>query len=115
MLSSMSTWIYRIALNVCMRFKNKLENTNGKMVRLESIHFEPVESIPDSTQQEKYKALYGCIHRLNEKDQSIVILVLEELPYKEIAKITGLTDNYIAVRMKRIREVLSKCISSQLR
>ena len=113
--SSISTWIYRIAINVCMRYKNKLENTNGKMVRLESIQFEPVEPIPDFTQQEKYKALYGCIQTLNEKDQSIVILVLEELPYKEIAKITGLTDNYIAVRMKRIRKVLSRCITSKLR
>ncbi len=113
--SIMSTWIYRIALNVCIRYKNKLENTNGKIVRLESIQFEPLESIPDSIQQEKYNALYSCIQTLNEKDQSIVILVLEELPYKEIAIITGLTDNYIAVRMKRIRKILLRCITSKLR
>ena len=113
--SSMSTWIYRIALNVCMRYKNKLENINGKMVRLEAIQFEPVASIPDLTQQEKYKALYSCIHTLNEKDQSIVILALDELPYKEIAEITGLTENHIAVKMKRVRKVLSRCITSKLR
>src|SRR5690349_20734553 len=55
--SNISTWIYKIALNVCMRYKNKLENTSRKMIRLESIQFEPAESIPDSTQQQKYKAL----------------------------------------------------------
>ena len=113
--ASISTWVYRIALNVCMRFKSKLENTNGKMVRLESIQFEPAASVPDMTMDEEYKALYGCIHKLNEEDQSIVILVLDELPYKEIAEITGLTENHIAVKMKRVRKALLSCITTKLR
>lgn len=113
--SDMNTWVYRIALNVCMRYKNKLENRNEKMVRLESIQFEPASSIPDTDQQEKIKALYSCIHTLNETDQSIVILSLDELSYKEIAKITGLTENHIAVKMKRMRKVLLSCITTKLR
>ena len=88
---------------------------NGKMVRLESIQFEPASSVPDRSQQEKYKALHDCIYSLHEKDQSIVILSLEELPYKEIAKIIGLTENHIAVKMKRIRKVLLNCITYKLR
>lgn len=112
--SSISTWIYRIALNVCINSKNKLENINVKMRRLEAIQFEPVVSIPDLTMQEKYKALYSCIHTLNEMDQSIVILVLDELPYKEIAEITG-TENHIAVKMKRVRNALLSCITNKLR
>jgi RNA polymerase sigma factor (sigma-70 family) len=113
--SGMNTWLYRIALNVCMRYKNKLENRNGKMVRLESIQFEPASSIPDTIQQEKYKALYSCIHALNKIDQSIVILSLDELSYREIAKFTGLTENHIAVKMKRVRKSLLSCITSKLR
>jgi RNA polymerase sigma-70 factor (ECF subfamily) len=113
--SSISTWIYRIALNVCLGTKKEIEKKNGKMVRLESIQFEPASSVPDRSQQEKYKALHDCIYSLNEKDQSIVILSLEELPYKEIAKIIGLTENHIAVKMKRIRKVLLNCITYKLR
>jgi RNA polymerase sigma-70 factor (ECF subfamily) len=113
--SSISTWIYRIALNVCLGSKKEIEKKNGKMVRLESIQFEPASSVPDRSQQEKYKALHDCIYSLNEKDQSIVILSLEELPYKEIAKIIGLTENHIAVKMKRIRKVLLNCITYKLR
>ncbi len=112
--SGISTWIYRIALNVCMRYKNKLENSNVRIIRLESIQFEPLESAPDSSQQEKTKALYSCIQTLNEKDQAIIILVLEGLPYKEIGRITGLTENHIAVKMKRVRKILSGCITSKL-
>jgi RNA polymerase sigma-70 factor (ECF subfamily) len=113
--SSISTWIYKIALNVCYRSKMNLEKNNSKMVRLESIQFEPAESTPDKSQQEKYKALHDCISSLNEIDQSIVILYLEELPYKEIAAITGLTENHIAVKMKRIRKMLFDCITNKLK
>ncbi len=113
--SSISSWIYRIALNVCIRSKNKLENINGKMMRLEAIQFEPPASIPDMILEEKYNALYSCIRTLNDVDQSIVILSLDELSYKEIAKITGLTENHIAVKMKRTRKTLLSCITSKLK
>ncbi len=58
--------------------------------------------------------LRECISTLNESDQSIIILYLEELPYKEIAVITGLSANHIAVKMKRIRKKLLDCITPKL-
>jgi len=97
-----------------MRVKNKLENRNEKMVRLESIQFEPVSSVPDTIQQEKSEALHSCIHGLNEIDQTIVILSLDGLSYKEIVNITGLTENHIAVKMKRARKALLSCITAKL-
>lgn len=113
--SGISTWIYKIALNVCYRSKMRLKKKNDKMVRLESIQFIPTERTLDKSQQEKYQALHHCISLLNESDQSIVILYLEELPYKEIAVITGLTDNHVAVKMKRIRQLLFDCITPKLK
>ena len=96
--SSIDTWIYRIALNVCSRSKQKLEKNNNKTVHLDSIQFLPVDIPIDNTQQEKYKTLTSCISLLNESNKSIIILYLEELPYKEIAKITGFTVNNIAFK-----------------
>ena len=112
--SNMSTWIYRITLNVCLRSKHKLEKKNFKTVRLESIQFVPVEISLDTTQQEKHNALISCISSLNENDKSIIILYLEELKYKEIAEITGMTENHIAVKMKRIKKTLLNCITNKL-
>ena len=85
------------------------------MVRLESIHFEPASSIPDTIQQEKSNALHSCIQGLNEIDQTVVILSLDGLSYKEMAKITGLTENHIAVKMKRVRKALLSCITIKLK
>ena len=112
--SSVSTWIYKISLNVCLRSKMKLEKKNDKTVRLESIQFLAPKNIPDESEQEKYQFLRDCISTLNESDTSIIILYLEDLSYKEIASITGLTDNHIAVKMKRIRKRLFDCITPKL-
>ncbi|MDN5202710.1 sigma-70 family RNA polymerase sigma factor [Fulvivirgaceae bacterium BMA10] len=113
--SSISTWIYKIGLNVCYSAKLKLEKNNHKMDRLESIKFVPVDVPRDEDQQDKYQALQDCILKLNEIDKSIIILYLEELPYKEIAAITGLSENHIAVKMKRIRKILLDCITPKLK
>ena len=113
--SSINTWIYKIALNVCYSSKMKLEKRNNNIVRLESIHFAPSEDILDKSKKEKYQALQDCISFLDEKDKAIIILYLEDLPYKEIAAITGLTENHIAVKMKRIRKSLLKCITKKLK
>lgn len=111
----LSTWIYKISLNVCMRYKSKLDTRNRDMLRLDAIQFQVPESIPDLYEQEKFNALSDCIRSLNEIEQSIAIMVLDELKYKEIADITGLTENHIAVKMKRIKQILLKCINSKLR
>ncbi|OUS00972.1 RNA polymerase [Flavobacteriales bacterium 33_180_T64] len=109
-----STWIYKISLNVCLRSKIKFDKKNSKMVRLESIQFLTPKHIPDESEQEKYQFLRDCISSLNEGDKSIVILYLEDLSYKEIASITGLSENHIAVKMKRIRKKLFDCITPKL-
>lgn len=113
--SSISTWVYRISLNVCMRYKSRLEKSNGNLIRFESIQFQVPAALPDTLTQERHEALYECIRSLNELDQSIAILVLDELPYKEIARITGLTENHIAVKMKRMKKALLTCINAKLR
>lgn len=113
--SSANTWVYKIALNVCYRSKMQLERRNYKTEGFESIQFIPTKRDNEEYAQEKYKALQVCISTLNESDTSIIVLYLEDLPYKEIATITGLSENHIAVKMKRIRKKLFDCITPKLK
>jgi RNA polymerase sigma-70 factor (ECF subfamily) len=113
--SNISTWIYRIALNVCNRSKMQFDNLNNKTQRLASIQFKLSETTPDEMEKIKFKALRECISLLNEVDGSIVILHLDERPYKEIAALTDLTENHIAVKMKRIKKILLNCITPKLK
>lgn len=112
--SNINTWVYRIALNVCMRSKLKLEKNQEKTVRFDAIQFKASNNSLNEEDDEKYKFLKACISTLNESDTSIIVLYLEELSYKQIAEITGLTENHIAVKMKRIRKKLFDCINPKL-
>ena len=112
--SSIDTQIYRITLNTCLRSKQKSEKTFNKALQLGSIQFITLDIPIENNQQEKYNALTSCISKLNNENKSIIILYLEELKYKEIAEITGLTENHIAVKMKRIKKVLLDCITNKI-
>lgn len=112
--SNIDTWVYRVALNVCMRSKLNLEKNNPKTDRFDSIEFKVSEYISNDSDDEKYQFLKECIATLNESDTSILVLFLEELSYKQIADVTGLTENHIAVKMKRIRKKLFECINPKL-
>lgn len=112
--SSIDTWVYRICINVCLRSKMKLDKSYSNTERLESIHFTPIDKETDTFEQEKLKYLKECISSLNETDTSLIVLFLDDLSYKEIATITGLSENHIAVKMKRIRRKLFECITPKI-
>ena len=99
--SNIDTWVYRITLNICLRSKQRLEKNNNLTVQLESIQFVPVDIPTDKNQEEKYNALTSCISLLDESNKSIIILYLEELPYKDIAVITGLTENHYSCKNEK--------------
>lgn len=112
--SNIGTWIYRIAINVCIRSKMKFQKSNTKTIHLESITFSQLKSNDENEDQERFELLRECISQLNESDRSIVVLYLEDLPYKDMVSILGLTENHIAVKMKRIRKKLLNCMTPKM-
>lgn len=113
--SSIDTWVYKVAINVCLRSKLKLDKSNNKTERFESIHFVPVEKEVNASESEKFEYLKQCIASLNESDTSLIVLYLDDLSYKEISLIAGLSENHIAVKMKRIRKKLFECINLKIK
>lgn len=107
--SSIGTWVYRIALNVCIRSKMK-QSRDAEKVSLNAVSFS-LAAETDTSDEEKYRLLKQCISKLNETDQSLIILYLEELPYAEMAAVLGITENHVAVKMKRIRKKLFDCMT----
>jgi RNA polymerase sigma-70 factor (ECF subfamily) len=100
--SQISTWIFRIATNNCLRAieRSKRTITTELPVQL------PV--VQEESQEEKLNFLYSCIAELEETERIIISLVLEDLPQAEIAAIVGLTEVNTRVKIHRIKEKLSK-------
>ena len=47
--------------------------------------------------------MYALINRLDALEKAVVMLWLDELPYEEIAAITGFTRNNVASKLHRIK------------
>ena len=99
--SHVSTWIFRIATNKCLR----AIEVSKKMPKTE-LPFE-LASPEHERPEEKLSYLYNCIAELGEIDRIIISLVLEDLPQAEIATIVGLSTVNTRVRVHRIKEKLA--------
>ncbi|MEX0287959.1 MAG: RNA polymerase sigma factor [Flavobacteriaceae bacterium] len=113
--ASVGTWMYRVTLNVCLRFKTKHSKKLKRFIQLEGSQmagFKAEEVLPDNSG--KLNRLRSCIKQLNEADKAVISLYLESLPYREISAITGLAENTIAVKIKRIKKKLLNCINEGL-
>ncbi|MDR1346564.1 MAG: sigma-70 family RNA polymerase sigma factor [Bacteroidales bacterium] len=106
--SSITTWIWRIALNCCISVI-RTEKKHQQNISLTEVSIPLLES--ESMQQE-IKELYRCIAQLKTFDRTLILLWLEEKPYQEIAEITGLSVANVGTRLKRIKTTL-KILSNQ--
>ena len=111
--SNIDTWVFRITINVCLRAKQFSDKKHKHFVKLDSISYENIgETINSNENEEKFLKLSKCIEKLEGAKKSIILLYLEDLPYKEIASIIGVTENHVAVKIKRIKNKLLICINS---
>jgi RNA polymerase sigma-70 factor (ECF subfamily) len=114
--SKVSTWIYRIAVNTCINVlrsaKHKHQNAELSINQM-SETLEEKQDDKDASQTDlQLKAMYRCISSLKPKDRSIILLVLDQEPYKQIAEIIGISENNLRVKIHRIKDKLSKCVNS---
>jgi RNA polymerase sigma-70 factor, ECF subfamily len=104
--AAIGTWIFRITANNCLR---QLERQH-RMPRT-TMPAELAESIePDIEPQ--VRILYQCISQLPETDRLIISLELEDVKQAEIARIVGLGESNVRVRIHRIKERLAQKIKS---
>lgn len=114
--SAVSSWIYKIALRVAIRFSTRTRKRHQPQVALDGIHQTFItreESSTDVEQQELQQHLRKCISTLNDLERLIVALYLDDLPYRDISEILGISENLVAVKMKRLKLKLSNCIKER--
>lgn len=103
-----SAWLYRIALNeVNMHFRQ------NKGLMTESVETaqlaEMIEEADENYSDETIKQLMEVLKKLPPEDMQLVSLrFFEQLSFKEVADIVGITENNAKVRVYRILEKLKK-------
>ncbi len=99
--AKLSTWIFKIATNNCLR---QLE----KSKRIQTTTFPAdLAAFPEPEENARLTFLYKCISELEEIDKILISLKLEEVPQEEIAEITGMSLTNVRVRTHRIKTALT--------
>ena len=108
----LSTWMYRIALNVAISFYRKERKTTDTVLMGDHVIEIADEQIEESLET-KLNALQQFINELKPLDKALMILYLEEKPQKEIAEIMGITSTNVATKIGRIKEQLKQKFNNQ--
>jgi RNA polymerase sigma factor (sigma-70 family) len=104
--ASHKTWIYRITVNTCLLY---IRREKGKQN-------ESFDAVPDiaqeSTDSSQVDALYRAIGQLEEVERLIIMMVLDELDQEAIARIIGINQNNLRVKIHRIKTKLKNILQS---
>ena len=105
-----STWMYSVCLNTALTYLRN--NKKHKSLPL-SLRHQQIPDAPAGEQEEEMQLLFKAIAALSQLNKAIVLLYLEDLPYTEIAQITGLTKSNVSVRLVRIKKELEIIMKKQ--
>lgn len=104
--SKISTWMYRVAMNTAItQLKKSKRNSNS--VPITEVILNRSETKNDVL-EERLKLLYQQIQDLNPLEKGLMLLLLEDKSYKEMAQITGLSETNVGTRISRIKAKLKK-------
>ncbi len=102
----LSTWIYRVSLNVAISFYRKDSKRKSTSTKLsESLIAIIPEHEPEDTESQ-INRLQQFIAELKDMDRALIILYLGDKSQKEIGEILGITETNVSTKIARIKEKL---------
>ncbi len=109
--SKPSTWIYRVCLNTALTWRRGTTRREKRIepgVDLASVPTDAASPADRAGDRELLEKLFAAIHALPVSERALILLSLDGLAYREIADITGLTDNHVGVALTRARKRLAE-------
>ena len=136
--ASAATWFYRVALQTAMNWHRhdrprrthqeplldvqelkKVSDPNSRNGPSGASHYWGLTpfSIADSAaqilQRETVEQLYKAIHRLPRTDAALVLLYLDELSYREMADVLGISESNVGVKLNRAKKTLNVLMNGE--
>lgn len=101
----LSTWMYRVALNVAISSHRRKHHHT---ILLDDQVFEIADEELNDGLEENLILLQAYINALKPLDKALMLLYLEERSHREIADIIGISSTNVATKIGRIKQQLRK-------
>lgn len=116
-----ATWAYRVALNVALSGQRATQVRGGRAMRApgrgatgatssqadDDAAHDPLDHLadPGATPEQIAQArdLHRVIAALDPLNRALLLLWLDDLPYREIADVLGLSESNVGVRLNRLK------------
>lgn len=113
--SSPATWSYRVALNTALTWRRNEQRRRarpiGQGVNALAAGGAPGDEL--TAQRETVERLYAAIRRLPPADAALVLLYLDDLSYREMSEVLGISENHVGVKLNRARKALAALLQEK--
>jgi RNA polymerase sigma-70 factor (ECF subfamily) len=113
--ASPATWFYRVALHTAMNWQRKDIPRRARQQPLLEVQVASKlnDSAEQAAQRETVEQLYQAIHQLPKADAALVLLYLDELSYREMADVLGISESNVGVKLNRAKKSLTALMNGQ--
>lgn len=113
--SKPATWFYRVALHTAMNWQRKDRPRRARQKPWLEVHLKEVVEADASQQTEQrdlLEQLYRAIQQLPKADIALVLLYLDEVSYREMANVLGVSESSVGVRLNRAKQKLAALLKA---
>lgn len=105
-----STWLYRISLNVAISYYRKNVTRKENNTALNENVFQ-IQDVEQFEKEQHLNSLNRFINELRDLDKALMLLYLEDKSHAEIADILGISTGNVGTKIGRIKDKLKQRFS----
>lgn len=112
--ASASTWIYRVALNTALgwhRNERRRRSRQQPALDVEDLSVAGLDSGEQAERRELIERLYAAIRQLPKADAALILLYLDDLSYRDMAEVLGISESNVGVKLNRARKALGQLMN----
>lgn len=104
-----TTWMYRVALNVAISFYRKDKTIAYAHTEMED-RLLSYDMEQESENEQDLRKLYGFINRLNDIDKAVLLMYLDGEEQSEIAANLSISVSNVSTKISRIKQKLKQSV-----
>lgn len=111
-----ATWFYRVALQTALNWQRKDKGRRSRqppLLEVEALAPDGADCAEQAQQRETVELLYQAIRQLPKADAALVLLYLDELSYREIADVFGISESNVGVKLNRAKKALGELMKGK--
>ncbi len=114
--ASASTWFYRVALNTALgwhRTEHRRRIRQQPILEIADLSAAGLDSAQQAVEREVVERLYAAIRQLPKTEAALVLLYLDDLSYRQMAVVLGISETNVGVKLNRAKKALSELMNEE--